>query len=182
LDKVVNDVSPDGRTLLLNIADPETGWDLWTVPVQGNRTPTVLLKTNFEERRGQFSPDGRWITYTSNESGQSEVYVRSGTGASGQWQISSGGGAFGRWAANSKELYYLAPDGTLMVTPIAVKESSVEPGASMPLFRTRIVGGGTDMNLGIQFDVSRDGRFLINTLLEDVGASPITLLQNWKPR
>jgi serine/threonine protein kinase len=182
LDKVVNDVSPDGRTLLLNIADPQTGWDLWTVPVQGERKPSVLLKTNFEERRGQFSPDGRWITYTSNESGQSEVYVRSVGGVPGQWQISSGGGAFGRWASNSKELYYLAPDGTLMATPITVKESAIEPGASIPLFRTRIVGGGTDMNLGIQFDVSPDGRFLINTLLEDVGASPITLVQNWKPK
>lgn len=182
LDKVVNDVSPDGRTMLLGIADPDTGWDLWTVPLQSPRTPAVLLKTNFDERRGQFSPDGKWITYTSNESGQYEVYVRRADGAPGQWQISSGGGAFGRWASNINELYYLAPDGAMMATPFTVKGSAIEPGASISLFRTRIVGGGTDMNMGIQFDVSRDGRFLINTLLEDVGAAPITLVQNWRPK
>ena len=182
LDKVVNDASPDGRTLLVNIADPKTGWDLWTVPLQGDHTPTVLLKTDFEERRGQFSPDGKWFTYTSNESGQNEVYVRSATGAPGQWPISSGGGAFGRWASNSKEIFYMAPDGTLMVTPVKLNASTIEQGAPVPLFHTRIVGGGTEVNLGIQFAVSPDGRILINTLLEDVGASPITLLQNWTPK
>ena len=180
LDKVVNDVSPDGRTLLVNIADPKTGWDMWSVPLQGEHKPEVILKTEFEERRGQFSPDGKWISYTSNESGQYEVYVRPASGVPGQWQISSGGGAFARWASTGGELFYLAPDGTLMATPITMKGSTLEPGASTPLFRTHIVGGGTDMNMGIQFDVSRDGRFLINTLQEDVGAAPITLLQNWK--
>jgi hypothetical protein len=70
----------------------------------------------------------------------------------------------------------------MMVTPLTIRASAISPGASSPLFRTRMVGGGTDMNLGIQFDVSDDDRFLINTLLEDVGASPITLLQNWNPR
>jgi serine/threonine protein kinase len=182
LDKVVNDVSPDGRTLLVNIADPQTGWDMWSVPLQGDHKPEVVLKTQFEERRGQFSPDGKWISYTSNESGQYEVYVRSAGGTPGQWQISSGGGAFARWASNGRELFYFAPDGTLMATPITVKASTLEPGASTSLFRAHIVGGGTDMNMGIQFDVSRDGRFLINTLQEDVGAAPITLLQNWKAK
>lgn len=152
------------------------------MPLEGDRTPKVLLKTEFEERRGQFSPDGKWFTYTSNESGQNEVYVRSATGAPGQWPISSGGGAFGRWTSNSKEIFYMAPDATLMVTPVTIKGSTIEQGVPTPLFRTRIVGGGTEVNLGIQFAVSPDGRILINTLLEDVGASPITLLQNWTPR
>ena len=67
-----------------------------------------------------------------------------------------------------------------MAVPITFKGAAIEPGTPVSLFRTRVVGGGTDINMGIQFDVSRDGRFLINTLLDDVGASPITLLQNWK--
>jgi hypothetical protein len=67
-----------------------------------------------------------------------------------------------------------------MAVPISVKGAVLDPGTPIPLFHSRIVGNGTDMNLGINFDVSRDGRFLINTLLDDVGASPITLLQNWK--
>ena len=69
-----------------------------------------------------------------------------------------------------------------MVTPVKLNASTIEQGAPVPLFHTRIVGGGTEVNLGIQFAVSPDGRILINTLLEDVGASPITLLQNWTPK
>jgi hypothetical protein len=67
-----------------------------------------------------------------------------------------------------------------MAASLTVKDTVLVFGPPKALFRTRIVGGGTDMNMGIQFDVSREGKFLINSLLEDVGASPITLLQNWK--
>jgi serine/threonine-protein kinase len=179
LDKVMNDVSPDGNFAIFNVTDPQTGWDLWVSPVNEPAKPFVFLKTNFDERRAQISPDGKWVTYTSNESGQSEAYVRPFRGE-GQWQVSTGGGAFGRWSSDGKELYYFAPDATLMAVPIKVKGTTIEPGTPIPLFRTRVVGGGTDVNLGINFDVSRDGRFLINTLFDDVGASPITLLQNWK--
>jgi dipeptidyl aminopeptidase/acylaminoacyl peptidase len=164
------------------MADPQTGWDLWTLPLKGEHKPVLLLKTNFEERRAQFSPDGKWVAYMSNESGQQEVYVRPSNGSSAQWQISNGGGYFARWARDGKELFYLSSDGTLMAAPITVKGSAIDYFAGVPLFHTRIVGGGTDVNLGIQFDVSRDGRFLINTLLDEVGASPITLLQNWNPK
>jgi hypothetical protein len=98
----------------------------------------------------------------------------------GQWQVSSGGGAFSKWSRDGKELYYFAPDGSLMAAPIQFNGTTIGPLTPVALFRTRVVGGGTDINQGIQFDVSRDGRFLINTLLDDVGAAPITLLQNWK--
>jgi len=119
--------------------------------------------------------------YTSNESGQQEVYVRPFMGA-GQWQVSTGGGAFSKWSPNGKELYYFAPDGSLIAVPVRFNGATIQPGTPVTLFRTRVVGGGTDINQGIQFDVSRDGRFLVNTLLDDVGTAPITLLQNWKRR
>jgi hypothetical protein len=180
-DKVVTDWSADGRYVFFNSIDPQTGWDLWVLPMDGDRKPFVFLKTNSDERRATFSPDGKWVAYTSNESGQLEVYLRPFSGR-GQWQVSTGGGAFPQWAHDGKELYYFAPDATLMATPITFKGSTIDPGAPVALFRTRVVGGGTDINQGVQFDVSRDGRFLINTLLDDVGTSPITLLQNWNPR
>ena len=68
--------SADGRFLLLNSTDPQTSFDLWVVPMVGDRTPSVWLKTPFREVHGAFSPDGQWVAHQSNESGRDEVYVR----------------------------------------------------------------------------------------------------------
>jgi Tol biopolymer transport system component len=194
-DKAAAHWSADGRFILYHSEDPQTGWDLWVLPMsganaspagrsqqenEGDRKPFVFLKTNFDERRGQFSPDGRWVAYNSNESGRFEIYVRPFPGPGGQWQVSTAGGINPRWGSGGKEMYYIAPDGTLMAAPIAVNGATIQPGRPMALFHPRIVGGGTDINVGPQYDIARDGRFLINTVLDDA-SSPITLLQNWKP-
>jgi Tol biopolymer transport system component len=159
--------------------------------MEGEKKPFVFLKTSFDERRAEFSPDGRWVAYRSNESGRYEIYLRpfrgtpssgtssSGAGAGGQWQVSTGGGIDPRWRHDGKELYYIAPDGKLMAVPIAASGATIEPGTPIVLFQTRIVGSA-DANLGTQYDVSSDGRFLINTVLEEA-ATPITLLQGWAP-
>ena len=98
----------------------------------------------------------------------------------GQWQVSTAGGIHPRWRPDGKELYYLGPDGQMMAAPITATATTLEPGAPGALFHTRIYGGGADNRQGPQYDVARDGGFLINTVLDDA-ASPITLLQNWKP-
>jgi Tol biopolymer transport system component len=185
-DKIANHWSPDGRFVLYHSVDPQTSEDLWVLPTEGDRKPFVFLKTDFDERRGQFSPDGRWVAYRSNESGRYEIYVRpfngtaSGGTTGGQWQVSTSGGIDPRWRSDGKELYYIAPDGKLMAGPVTAYGATFEPGTPVVLFQTRIYGGGTDVNIGTQYDVSRNGRFLINTVLEDA-ALPITLLQNWAP-
>ena len=94
--------SADGRFVLYHSIDPQTAGDLWVVPMAGDRTPSVFLKTPFREAWGAFSPDGRWVAYHSNESGRPEIYVRpfvppgaAGTtagAAGGQWQVSTAGG------------------------------------------------------------------------------------------
>jgi Tol biopolymer transport system component/tRNA A-37 threonylcarbamoyl transferase component Bud32 len=210
--KVATDWSADGRFLLYMGADPQTDWDLWVLPLEGDRpsttsrrpepaggrTPWVFLKTPFNERMGAFSPDGRWVAYQSNESGRMEIYVRPFAGpaasgaalrlrsgqaagaAGGQWQISTAGGIFPRWRRDGKELYYLGPNGVMMAAPLTVTDSTLAPGVPVALFPTRIVGGGVDNGQGRQYDVARDGRFLINTVLDEASA-PITLLQNWRP-
>ena len=179
--------SADGRFLLYVNNDPQTSSDLWVVPMVGDRTPSVFLKTPFSEVWGAFSPDGRWVAYHSNESGRNDVYVRpfvppgaAGTAAGGQWQVSTAGGIHPAWRPDGKELYYLNPAGAMMATPITVTGATLEPGASVVLFPTRIYGGGVDVQQGRQYDVARDGRFLINTELDSADA-PITLLQNWNP-
>ena len=171
--------SADGRFLLYLAIDPETNADLWVLPMSGqaeDRKPFVFLKTPFREAYGTFSPDGRWVAYHSNESGRPEIYVRPfippgatgtvTTAAGGQWQVSAAGGIHPLWRSDGKELYDINPDGAMMAAPITVTRNSLEPGAPVVLFPTRIYGGGADIQLGRQYDVTADGRFLINTVLE----------------
>jgi hypothetical protein len=154
------------------------------VPLEGERTPRALLQTPFNEAWAQLSPDGRWMAYSSNESGRSEIYVRafidSATGAGGQWQVSQEGGIHPVWSPDGRELVYVAPIGTLMAAPIDVRGSAVDAGTPVALFRPRIVGGGIESTFGRQYDIARDGRFLINTLIEEAATAPITLLQHWR--
>jgi eukaryotic-like serine/threonine-protein kinase len=168
--------------------DPQTNADLWVVPMVGEPTPSVFLKTPFREAYGAFSPDGRWVAYHSNESGRNEIYVRrfvppdaTGTpAAGGQWQVSTAGGIMPKWRPDGKELYCLNPAGEMMAAPINVAGDALEPGAPVVLFPTHIVGGGSDNQIGWQYDVAPDGRFLINTELA-TAAAPVTLIQNWNP-
>ena len=182
--------SADGRFLLYRSIDAQTNLDLWVVPMFGDRTPSVFLKTRFREGYSAFSPDGRWVAYESNESGRNEIYIRPfvqpaaankpSTPAGGQWQVSTAGGIYPRWRRDGKELYYLNPAGAMMAVPITVIGTTLGPGAPVVLFPTRIVGGGDDAAQGRQYDVDSNGRFLINTVLDNA-AAPITLLQNWNP-
>jgi Tol biopolymer transport system component len=180
--------SADGRFLMYLSVDTQSIGDLWVVPMTGEPTPSVFLKTPFSEVWGAFSPDGRWVAYFSNESGRYEVYVRPfvapGTAdksAGGQWQVSTTGGVHPRWRPDGKELYYLNTAGDMMAAPITVTGATLEPGAPVRLFPTRIVGGGVENQLGRQYDVAPDGRFLINAQIDDTAAAPITLIQNWNP-
>jgi len=151
--------------------------------MDGSRKPFAIVNTSFDERSGTISPDSRWVSYLSNESGRYEIYVRPFPPISGggQWLVSTAGGTQPRWRPDSKELYYLAPDAKLMAVPIAANGSTLEPGTPIALFQTRIFGGGANVNARQQYDVARDGRFLINVAIDDASASPITLLLNWKP-
>ena len=192
--------SDDGRFLMYISIDPKTNGDLWVLPMTGaDRKPFVFLQTPFREVYGTFSPDGRWVAYHSNESGRPEVYVRpfippsrgastdksAGTTepaalAGGQWQVSTAGGIMPMWRPDGRELYYVNPDGAMMAAPITIGQGTLEPGTPVMLFPTRVPGGGVDLQQGRQYDVAADGRFLVNTMLDEA-AAPITLVQNWDP-
>ena len=104
--------------------------------------------------------------------------MRGPPAAGGQWQVSTAGGRYPHWRSDGRELYYLSPSSALMAASIAVTGTSVAPGAPVVLFPTRVDSGGADA--GRQYDVTRDGRFLLNTVLDEAG-TPITLLLNWTP-
>jgi Tol biopolymer transport system component len=184
-DKNSQDWSRDGQFLIYQSIDSQTLRDLWVLPLAHGRPPYVWLQTRFDERQAKLSPDARWMAYTSNESGQYEIHVRpfSETGSAntteGRWQVSTAGGTYPNWRTDGTELYYIAPDGKLMAASVSAKGTTFESGTPVALFQTQIVGGGTSLDAR-QYDVSDDGRFLINTVLDDVNA-PITLIQNWQP-
>jgi Tol biopolymer transport system component len=173
--------------------DPKTAIDLWVLSMTGDRKPFLFLKTPYTEVLGEVSPDGRWVTYQSNESSQFEIYVQPfiapgavsrkiDSGAvEGRWQVSTEGGLFPAWRPDGKELYYLNPAGGMMAAPITVTGSTVQVGAPKLLFQTRISGGGVDAAQGRQYDIAQDGQFLINTEIDTGVTAPITLIQNWNP-
>jgi Tol biopolymer transport system component len=180
--KTPMDWSRDGRSLLFAQRGKDTGMDLWVLPMEGDRKPVPYLVTPFSEAQAQFSPDGRWVVYTSDETGTKEVYVRPFPMSSGgKWPVSNGGGSQPRWRRDGKELFYFAPDSTLMAVPVT-GGSTFQLGVPKALFRTTVLGGtGGGPGSSWRYDVSPDGqRFLINTALEEATSSPITLVVNWQ--
>ena len=187
--------SPDGRFVLFFIgsANSKTGNDLWLLPLSGDRKATPLLQVPFNQIDARFSPDGRWIAYGSNESGQrSEVFVmpfggaaagatRSPDGSEGKWQVSSSGGSVPRWRRDGKELFYLSDDNTLMAATVNGQGSAFEVGAVRALFEIqRRMAAYLGYNSGNNYDVSPDGqRFLVNVAVAGQTTAPIALVVNW---
>jgi len=171
--------SRDGSFILTSVADPKTGRDLWVLPMQGERKAQVFLQTDFEERFGQFSPDGHWVAYESNASGSFEIYVRPFPPSDWELKVSTSGGTEARWSNDGKELYYLAPDGKLMAVPVSLRDSTMDTGRPVALFAARTAGGPSS-GFRQQYDVTANGQFLVNTVLQDA-ASYVTLLLNWHP-
>jgi len=165
--------SPDGQLLTFNARAPETGLDLWVRPLNGTKPPQLFLRTRFTEAGPKFSPDGRWISYVSDESGQYEVYVRSYQGPGGKWQVSTQGGGEQIWSRDGSELFYRNGNKWMVVAVDLQPEFKAETPQLM--FEGPYVDVG-----GVSFDVTADGeRFL---LLEPAAQSPVTHLNvvlNW---
>jgi Tol biopolymer transport system component/tRNA A-37 threonylcarbamoyl transferase component Bud32 len=168
--------SSDGRYLLYHQNTATGTIDLWVLPLFGDRKPFPFLETPFIEYRAKFSPDGRWVAYTSNDSGRNEVYVAAFPKPESKWVISTAGGTWSRWRRDGKEIFYIDPSNTLMAAEVDGQGSTFRVGTVRPLFQTRPTGAG------YRYDVSADGqRFVVNSLPEQAQASsvPITVVVNW---
>jgi Tol biopolymer transport system component len=172
------DWSPDGHIAIQSREAKKHGLDVGVVSVADWKA-TTLLGTPFDERTAQFSPDGRWLAYASDESGESEIYVQPFPGLGQKWQISTGGGAVPRWRRDGKEIFFLKfPEKTLMAVEVKAG-STFSVGEPKALFQTQI----RRSDFGTQYDVSLDGsRFLINTLVDDGMMEALTVVQNWTVR
>ena len=174
-DFVPNSWSVDDRQILFT-RQGASGEHLELLPVAGGE-PTRFLSGKSNETNGQISPDGKWVAYASDESGNWEIYVTSFPGAEGKWQVSRGGGTEPRWRGDGKEIFYIAPHGVLMAVPVN-GESIFATGTPVPLFQIhgRAPISSTDV---FTYDVAKDGqRFLVNRYVKPEHVPPLTILLN----
>jgi Tol biopolymer transport system component len=179
LQNIVNalpsDFSSDGKFVVHRMSVAKTGSDIGLLAADGDHRESVYLGTPANEGNARFSPDGRWMAYQSDESGQFQVYVQTIPVGGGKFQISTAGGTLPAWRRDGKELYYLAPDQKLMAVPVKIDGASFEPGTPQALFTAPPATG---------FAVTRDGqRFLMNLPAGGESAAagpPLTIVTNWQ--
>ena len=180
--KIACDWSSDGRFILYKQFDQTTSTtDLWVMPMdgQGPRVPVPVVRTPYDERDGQFSPDGQWIAFESDESGQPEIYLQPFPGPGPKLRVSTNGGSQVRWNRDGHELFYIGSDTALTAVPVNIVNGRPELGAAAPLFKTHLAPIQAISRQ--QYVVARDGhRFLIITS-DESPLQPITLILNWKP-
>ncbi len=160
---------PDGRTLLYSEIHPDSNADLWTLNPEGVTTP--FLVTNAVERNGRFSPDGRFVAYDSDESGQLEVYVRDFPEGARKWLISSGGGRDAVWSPSGRELFYRS-QGHLMRVGVALAPDFEASPPEAVLEAPTALGHGT-------YDITPDGERFLMLLGDPAGFRELKVVLNW---
>jgi len=171
------DWSRDGRFILYFVQVPGSGFALGVLPTSGDKKPYPLFQTAFNSDHGAFSPNGRWVAYTSNESGREDVYVQAFPPTGDKHRISRNGGTQPMWREDGRELFFLAPDSTMMAAPIRTG-NTFEPGIPQALFSSGAVNFTGNRR---QYAVAKDGqRFLINLPQQRATATPLTVVVNWQ--
>ena len=169
---VPTDWSADGRFVLYTFSGtfPLTS-DIWALPLFGERKPFPVVQSEFNEAQGALSPDGRWIAYTTDETGQPNVHIQPFLRAGGKQRISPNGGRNPHWRGDGKELFYLDAAGTMTAVPIDLTAGSAA-GLPKTLFPAGVVSTNN------MYAVTKDGqRFLVNR--NAAVAAPLTVIVNW---
>ncbi len=176
------DWSADGRFILYSRTAEKTRQDVWVMPLFGDRQPYLLLNSEFDEYHAQLSPDGHWLAYASDESGNYEIYVQpftaNGKLGGNKQRISTSGGKHPRFRRDGRELFYVAADGQMMAVALKPGGATFEFETPKALFKTRMLTGL--LQSGIEYDVTADGqRFLIGTMVGEANATPVSVILNW---
>jgi Tol biopolymer transport system component len=179
------DWSPDGAMALfqgqgVSSDTPNLDLQAWSFR---EKTITPFATTRFNESHGQFSPDGRYVVYCSDESGRKEVYVRPFPAGDGRWQISSSGGGSPRWRRDGREIVYLSDKGEIVSVPVKLAPS-FEASTPSVLFDAKL--RPTEFNFyggDALYDVTRDGsKFLVVTVHKAPENPPLEFIVGWQPR
>jgi Tol biopolymer transport system component len=154
--------SPDGATLVYRVLDPSTAGDVWMLPL-ADRKPVAVVVTPADERNPQVSPDGKWIAYSSNETGRSEIYIKPFPEGPGRIQVSVAGGVYPRWRRDSRALYFmsLVSLGALMTSELAVEGSVIRRQTPQRLLQTSFASVAHPGGQSHAFAVTADGRFIL---------------------
>ncbi len=170
-------ISPDGRTVLFRRLTSGTQNDIVAMPISGGPV-TPIVASPFNDIQPVFSPSGRWIAYTSDESGRFEVYITPYPPNGSRVQISVEGGMQAAWRGDEKELFYVAPGDQLTSVMMEAKAGELRPGATRVLAAVTLRPARNDER---EYDVTRDGqRFLVNSLSRERRSFPITVVLNWQ--
>jgi hypothetical protein len=171
------DWSPDGRFILFHAPSAKTGYDLFVLPLTGDRTPRPFVRSRAADLHGRFSPDGRWVAYSSAETGRHQIYVQPFPSGAGRWQLSTEGGSEPRWRADGRELFFIGPDHRMMAVPIT-GGASFDHGLPVPLFATRVADFANPYRTS--YAVTPDGqRFLVSGVAENATPPSVTVIVNW---
>ncbi len=171
LFKIVSQWSWDGRFLIFFQPDAVTGWDVWLLPTEGEPKPTPILRSRFNESAGQVSPDGQWISYISDESGRTEVYVQSFPTPGSKYQVTISGGFYGVWSKDGREMLIAGLDGTVLSVDVQTG-ASFRAGTPSVLFKVRQDALGVTATSDFQ-------RFIQAVPVGTAAPNSITLVINW---
>jgi Tol biopolymer transport system component len=181
LNQGLTGISPDGQTLVYtNVIVNASHWEVMGAPADGSSDGTALVSGPFRQGSGTISPDGRWLAYRSDESGDFEIYVQPFPGPGSKYAVSIGGGTAPTWSRDGSELFYRDSQGMMVAV-------TVSPGAGSPVgTRTPLFPASAYVNGGASFaehDVAPDGRFLMmkmaGTSTADGAAPQIRIVLNW---
>jgi Tol biopolymer transport system component len=168
-------VSSDGRYLTALVAGDGTGADMYVIDLDNDNSASVFRQTEFNEGGGVISPDGRWIAFHSDESGDFEVYVTTFPEGGRRWQISTGNGVYPEWRDNGREIVYSDFAGQLVAVPVGGRSGTFDVGAAEPLFTIEPPEQG-----GAFFSMSPDGdRFLVVPGVTQQANTLLNLVVNW---
>jgi len=176
------DMAPDGSALVYVAGGGIINRsEIWMLPLTGERKPVPLLNTPFVQTHPRVSPDGHWLAYSSNDSGEREVYVTAFPVPGPRMRVSSAGGGWARWNPKGGELFYLAPNDDLVAVRVTMQGGGIQIGTPTRLFATK-ARPGTRLD-AFPYDVAADGRrFLVNTLAASPGPDTLTIVINWPAR
>jgi len=171
--------SSDGRLLFYDSMNPQTGGDIWVLPLVGKSEPYPVVQTTADEHYGTLSPDGRWLAYISNETGAYEVYAESFPATGLKRQVSTQGGFEPQWRRDGQELFYMAPNQTLMAVGVKSNPTTLEVSPPNALFATRIKWMEIQA-VAHHYAAAPDGqRFLISGATDEARSVPVTIVLNW---